>query len=83
MNLPLIVVQMFTTLFNHAKVFAVKSSPMGEDPAPLELAVPAVCACAEVSLAAAAPADVGALDVVVDPTPPTAPQRQNPQVARR
>ena len=48
------------------------ASPIGEDPAPPLEPVPAVWACAEVSLAAAAPADVvGVLDVDDDPTPPT------------
>lgn len=53
-------------------------SPTGEDPAPPPLlpAVPAVCACAAVSLAAAAPAlAVGASLVGDDPEPPTAGQQ--------
>ena len=60
------------------------NSPIGEDPAPLEVPVPAVWACAEVSFAAAAPAeDVGVLDVDDDPTPPTASRRQATQARRQ
>lgn len=51
----------------------VSGAPIGEDPAPPLEPVPAVWAWAEVSFAAAAPADdVGVLDVDDDPTPPTA-----------
>jgi hypothetical protein len=55
-------------------------APIGEDPAPPLEPVPAVWACADVSFAAAAPADVvGVLDVDDDPTPPTALPRHNAQ----
>jgi hypothetical protein len=50
----------------------VAAPTIGDDPAPPLEPVPAVWACAEVSFAAAAPADVvGVPDVDDDPTPPT------------